>query len=68
MSKNKELAIVLVSGGMDSLVTAALASEAHQHLAFLHLNYGQKTEKKVDSNAGGLLLKKMHKERRLLIS
>jgi 7-cyano-7-deazaguanine synthase len=46
MSKSKELAIVLVSGGMDSLVTAALASEAHEHLAFLHLNYGQKTEKK----------------------
>jgi 7-cyano-7-deazaguanine synthase len=44
--KSKELAIVLVSGGMDSLVTAALASEKHERLAFLHLNYGQKTEKK----------------------
>lgn len=43
---NQELAIVLVSGGMDSLVTAAFANEAHDNLAFLHLNYGQKTEVK----------------------
>lgn len=46
MKKNKELAIVLVSGGMDSLVTAAIANEEHESLAFLHLNYGQKTEAK----------------------
>lgn len=38
-------AVVLVSGGMDSCVTAAIASEAY-NLAFLHLNYGQKTEKR----------------------
>ncbi len=38
--------VVLVSGGMDSLVTAAIANENHNSLAFLHLNYGQKTEKK----------------------
>ncbi|NOS83752.1 MAG: 7-cyano-7-deazaguanine synthase QueC [Ignavibacteria bacterium] len=36
-------AIVLVSGGMDSLVTAAIASQEYQ-LSFLHLNYGQRTE------------------------
>jgi 7-cyano-7-deazaguanine synthase len=41
---SKDLAIVLVSGGMDSLVTAAIASSSHKELAFLHLNYGQKTE------------------------
>ena len=46
MAKSSELAVVLVSGGMDSLVTAALANEAHDSLAFLHLNYGQKTEDK----------------------
>ena len=45
-NKNKELAVVLVSGGMDSLVTAAIANEQHERLAFLHLNYGQKTEKR----------------------
>jgi len=46
MSKSKELAVVLVSGGMDSLVTAAMANQAHENMAFLHLNYGQRTEKK----------------------
>lgn len=39
----KELAIVLVSGGMDSCVTAAAANE-DCNLAFLHVNYGQRTE------------------------
>lgn len=41
--KNKPLSIVLVSGGMDSLVTAAIASLENE-LAFLHVNYGQRTE------------------------
>ena len=40
---NKSLAVVLVSGGMDSCVTAAMANLKH-NLAFLHLNYGQRTE------------------------
>ncbi|HEY6011199.1 MAG TPA: 7-cyano-7-deazaguanine synthase QueC [Nitrospirota bacterium] len=39
----KDLSIVLVSGGMDSCVTAAIANE-HSRLAFLHVNYGQRTE------------------------
>ena len=39
----KELAIVLVSGGMDSCVTAAIAGREYR-LAFLHVNYGQRTE------------------------
>ena len=39
----KDLAIVLVSGGMDSCVTAAIAAEDCR-LAFLHVNYGQRTE------------------------
>jgi 7-cyano-7-deazaguanine synthase len=38
-----DLAIVLVSGGMDSCVTAAIANEEYR-LAFLHVNYGQRTE------------------------
>ncbi|RPI17349.1 MAG: 7-cyano-7-deazaguanine synthase QueC [Ignavibacteriae bacterium] len=38
-------AIVLISGGMDSLVTAAIAARDYE-LAFLHLNYGQKTEQR----------------------
>jgi 7-cyano-7-deazaguanine synthase len=38
-----ERAVVLVSGGMDSCVTAAIANEEYR-LAFLHVNYGQRTE------------------------
>ncbi len=41
-----EKAIVLLSGGMDSLVCAGLALEAHTEVYFLHLNYGQKTSQK----------------------
>lgn len=39
-----QLAIVLVSGGMDSCVTAAIARRDYEELAFLHVNYGQRTE------------------------
>ena len=38
-----EKAIVLLSGGMDSLVCAGLAVKEHQDVSFLHMNYGQKT-------------------------
>jgi len=41
----KPLAVVCVSGGMDSAVSAALAAATHR-LAFLHANYGQRTERK----------------------
>ena len=37
-------AIVLVSGGMDSCVTAAIAAKENDELAFLHISYGQRTE------------------------
>jgi 7-cyano-7-deazaguanine synthase len=39
----KDLAIVLVSGGMDSATVAAIAQTKHENLAFLHISYGQKT-------------------------
>lgn len=39
-------AIVLVSGGMDSCVTAAIAARENDALAFLHVSYGQLTEKR----------------------
>ncbi len=39
-------AIVLVSGGMDSCVTAAIAKEETGEIAFLHISYGQLTEKR----------------------
>ena len=40
------LAICLVSGGMDSCVTAAIANQENDELAFLHVSYGQRTEKR----------------------
>ena len=39
----KPKAVVLVSGGMDSCVTAAMAAQTHR-LALLHASYGQRTE------------------------
>lgn len=41
----KDLAVVAVSGGMDSCVTASIANEIYE-LAFAHINYGQRTEKR----------------------
>jgi len=41
-----QLAVCLVSGGMDSCVTAAIAQEENHELAFLHVSYGQRTEKR----------------------
>lgn len=38
------LAICLVSGGMDSCVTAAIADSEVSELAFLHVSYGQRTQ------------------------
>jgi 7-cyano-7-deazaguanine synthase len=40
------LAVCLVSGGMDSCVTAAVANEEADALAFLHVSYGQRTEQR----------------------
>ncbi|MCX8084876.1 MAG: 7-cyano-7-deazaguanine synthase QueC [Calditerrivibrio sp.] len=39
-------AIVLVSGGLDSCVTASIAKNKGYELYFLHINYGQKTEER----------------------
>lgn len=39
-------AVCLVSGGMDSCVTAAIAREENDELAFLHVCYGQRTERR----------------------
>src|SRR3981189_2554854 len=40
------LAICLVSGGMDSCVTAAVVRMENKELAFLHVSYGQRTEQR----------------------
>ncbi len=42
-TKDKRLAIVLASGGMDSCVTTAIARQEFR-LAMLHVAYGQRTE------------------------
>ncbi|MHB8339509.1 MAG: 7-cyano-7-deazaguanine synthase, partial [Ignavibacteriaceae bacterium] len=45
MNNFKEVAVVAVSGGMDSCVSAAIANQNYE-LAFAHINYGQRTEKR----------------------
>ncbi len=42
--KTKEKIIVLMSGGMDSTVCAAIAHSEFYDIHALHINYGQKTE------------------------
>src|SRR6185503_3812888 len=45
-SDGPQIAICLVSGGMDSCVTAAIAYQENEELAFLHVSYGQRTEQR----------------------
>ena len=47
MSDNRT-AVVLLSGGMDYCVTAAIARERNgsENVALLHAGYGQRTEKR----------------------
>src|ERR1041384_854548 len=44
LEDGRTLAVCLVSGGMDSCVTAAIARAENDELAFLHVSYGQRTE------------------------
>ena len=41
---DSRIAVCLVSGGMDSCVSAAIAKQQSQTVAFLHISYGQRTE------------------------
>jgi 7-cyano-7-deazaguanine synthase len=45
MNQNRSRAVVLLSGGMDSCVCAALAARDHDAAA-LHISYGQRTEER----------------------
>lgn len=46
MSEDKKnIAVIAVSGGLDSCVTATIAKQDYE-IAFAHFNYGQKTEKR----------------------
>ena len=61
------LAICLVSGGMDSCVTAAMANEDNDELAFLHVSYGQPTEAR-ERQAFEDLADSYHVTKRLAVS
>lgn len=45
MAEKRDLAIILLSSGMDSAVCASIAN-GHYRLAFLHVQYGQRTARK----------------------
>ena len=45
MENSNNIAVVAVSGGLDSCVSAAIANQNYK-LAFAHINYGQRTEKR----------------------
>lgn len=40
------ISIVLISGGMDSCITSAIAKAENDEIAFLHISYGQLTEER----------------------
>lgn len=61
------LAVCLVSGGMDSCVTAAIAQQENDALAFLHVSYGQLTERR-ELEAFEAIADHYHVASRLVIS
>ncbi len=65
--RNCQLAVCLVSGGMDSCVTAAIAHEENEELAFLHVSYGQRTEQR-EQRAFNELADHYRVEHRLVVS
>ena len=62
---SEKLAIVLLSGGMDSCVTAALAAQSYR-LAALHSDYGQRTQAR-ERRAFEEIADRLGIERRLVI-
>ncbi|HTX99534.1 MAG TPA: 7-cyano-7-deazaguanine synthase QueC [Bacteroidota bacterium] len=62
----KECAVVLASGGMDSCVTTAVAAQEFD-LAMLHLNYGQRTERR-ELRAFHEIADHYHAVKRLVVS
>ena len=61
------LAVCLVSGGMDSCVTAAIAHKEADELAFLHVSYGQRTEQR-ELQAFNEIANHFNVEKRLTVS
>lgn len=62
----RSLAVVLASGGMDSCVSTAIAAKQHD-IAMLHLNYGQKTERR-ELRSFHAIADHFHVSRRLVVS
>jgi len=62
----RPLAVVCLSGGMDSCVTAAIAHRTHE-LALLHVNYGQRTERR-ELEAFRQIADFYHVEKRLVVT
>src|SRR3982074_129220 len=56
MEKGRATAVVLLSGGMESCVTAAIARERHGagNIAALHAGYGQRTQERERRAVGGV--------------
>jgi 7-cyano-7-deazaguanine synthase len=48
MEQDRRKAVVLLSGGMDSCVSTAIARERHgsSNIAVLHASYGQRTQER----------------------
>jgi 7-cyano-7-deazaguanine synthase len=63
-TKDKSLAVVLASGGMDSCVSTAIAAQDYR-LAMLHVAYGQRTEQR-ELAAFNALADFYHAEHRLV--
>ncbi|MFH1146103.1 MAG: 7-cyano-7-deazaguanine synthase QueC [Pseudomonadota bacterium] len=66
MSRKRDRAIVLLSGGLDSCVTAAIAHENYD-VALLHANYGQRTERR-ELRAFAQIADHYGVERRLIVN
>jgi len=65
--ETSSLAVCLVSGGMDSCVTAGIAATENDELAFLHAAYGQRTADR-ERQSFEALADHFRVERRLVIS
>ncbi len=65
MSQNQSRAVVLLSGGMDSCVCAALAARDHDAAA-LHISYGQRTQER-ERRAFGAICDRLGIRDRLIV-
>src|SRR5437879_12315886 len=66
MRHSSPQAVVLLSGGMDSCVCAALAARDHEGAAALHVSYGQRTEER-ERRAFSALCDRLHIRHRLVV-